>query len=161
MAWLILIGIASIMVGILTGIFGDGYYVGEAMGVTFVIIVIFAIVIGLVFGSNYSEKPENYHFIETSYTLVVCESNIFTLTKDNSGQAVYNYIYENDNGEKVSDNISASANIVFEYSDTATPMIYIYDAVYNSKVATTWLINPTIQNIKIIAPKDSIINTLY
>ena len=161
MPWLIVMVVAVVVVFLLDVIFNYGDNVGEATGATFLIVAMVAVIVGLGVGTSYSMDKEHYHFIETSYSLVECEGNIFTLTKNGAGEAVYNYIYNDGTGKKVSRNISASSNIVFEYSDTATPMIYIYDAVYNSKAATAWFVDPTVQNIKIITPKDSIINTLY
>ena len=161
MAWLILMGVAVIVSGILNIIFDEGDNIGAVTGAAFLIVIVLGAIIGLGIGTSYSEKPEHYHFIDTTYNLVECGDNILTLTKDTSGNITYNYVYEDNTGKKVSGNIPAAGNVVFEYSDTATPTITISDAVYNSKVATAWFIDPTVRNIKIVAPKNSIINTLY
>ena len=161
MAWSILMGVAVIVSGILNIIFDEGDNIGAVTGAAFFIVIALGAIIGLGIGNSYSEKPEHYHFINTTYNLVECGDNILTLTKDTSGNVIYNYVYEDGTGKKVSGDIPADGNVVFEYSDTATPTITISDAVYNSKVATAWFVDPTVCNIKIVAPKNSIINTLY
>ena len=161
MAWLILMGIAVIVSGILNIIFDEGDNIGAVTGAAFFTVITLGAIIGLGIGNSYSEKPEHYHFINTTYNLVECGDNIFTLTKDTSGNITYNYVYEDNTGKKVSGNIPAAGNVVFEYSDIATPTITISDAVYNSKIATAWFVDPTVRNIKIVAPKNSIVNTLY
>ena len=161
MAWLILMGVAVIVSGILNIIFDEGDNIGAVTGAAFFTVIVLGAIIGLGIGTSYSEKPEHYHFIDTTYNLVECGDNILTLTKDTSGNVIYNCVYEDGTGKKVSGNISADGNVVFEYSDTAIPTITISDAVYNSKAATAWFVDPTVRNIKIVAPKNSIVNTLY
>ena len=161
MAWLILTGVAVIVSGILNIIFDEGDNIGAVTGAAFFTVITLGAIIGLGIGNSYSEKPEHYHFIDTTYNLVECGDNILTLTKDTSGNVIYNYVYEDGTGKKVSGDIPAAGNVVFEYSDTATPTITISDAVYNSKAATAWFVDPTVRNIKIVAPKNSIVNTLY
>ena len=161
MPWLILMGIAVIVSGILNIIFDEGDNIGAVTGAAFFTVITLGAIIGLGIGTSYSEKPEHYHFIDTTYNLVECGDNILTLTKDTSGNITYNYVYEDGTGKKVSGNIPAAGNVVFEYSDTAIPTITISDAVYNSKIATAWFVDPTVRNIKIVAPKNSIVNTLY
>ncbi len=161
MAWLILTGVAVIVSGILNIIFDEGDNIGAVTGAAFFIVIALGAIIGLGIGNSYSEKPEHYHFIDTTYNLVECGDNILTLTKDTSGNVIYSYVYEDGTGKKVSGDISAAGNVVFEYSDTAIPTITISDAVYNSKAATAWFVDPTVRNIKIVAPKNSIVNTLY
>lgn len=161
MAWLILMGVAVIVSGILNIIFDEGDNIGAVTGAAFLIVITLGAIIGLGIGTSYSEKPEHYHFINTTYNLVECGDNILTLTKDTSGNVIYSYVYEDGTGKKVSGDIPAAGNVVFEYSDTATPTITISDAVYNSKAATAWFVDPTVRNIKIVAPKNSIVNTLY
>ena len=161
MAWLIVMGVAVIVSGILNIIFDEGDNIGAATGAAFLTVITLGAIIGLGIGTSYSEKPEHYHFIDTTYNLVECGDNILTLTKDTSGNVIYNYIYEDNTGKKVSGSIPAAGNVAFEYSDTAIPTITISDAVYNSKVATAWFVDPTVRNIKIVAPKNSIVNTLY
>ena len=161
MAWLILTGVAVIVSGILNIIFDEGDNIGAVTGAAFFIVIALGAIIGLGIGNSYSEKPEHYHFIDTTYNLVECGDNILTLTKDTSGNVIYNYVYEDGTGKKVSGDIPADGNVVFEYSDTAIPTITISDAVYNSKAATAWFVDPTVRNIKIVAPKNSIVNTLY
>ena len=161
MAWLILMGVAVIVSGILNIIFDEGDNIGAATGAAFLTVITLGAIIGLGIGTSYSEKPEHYHFIDTTYNLVECGDNILTLTKDTSGNVIYNYVYEDGTGKKVSGDISAAGNVVFEYSDTVIPTITISDAVYNSKAATAWFVDPTVRNIKIVAPKNSVVNTLY
>ena len=161
MPWLIMFISAIIVAGILNIIFNDGDNMGELVYAAFLIVFALAAIIGLGVGTSYSRKPEHYHFINTTYNLVECGDNILTLTKDTSGNIIYNYIYEDGTGKKVSGDIPVAGNVVFEYSDTATPTITISDAVYNSKIATAWFVDPTVRNIKIVAPKNSIVNTLY
>lgn len=161
MPWLILMGVAVIVSGILNIIFDEGDNIGAATGAAFFIVITLGAIIGLGIGTSYSEKPEHYHFIDTTYNLVECGDNILTLTKDTSGNVIYSYVYEDGTGKKVSGDISAAGTVVFEYSDTATPTITISDAVYNSKAATAWFVDPTVRNIKIVAPKNSVVNTLY
>ena len=161
MAWLILMGVAVIVSGILNIIFDEGDNIGAVTGAAFFIVIALGAIIGLGIGNSYSEKPEHYHFINTTYNLVECGDNILTLTKDTSGNVIYNYVYEDGTGKKVSGDIPADGNVVFEYSDTAIPTITISDAVYNSKAATAWFVDPTVRNIKIVAPKNSVVNTLY
>ena len=161
MAWLILTGVAVIVSGILNIIFDEGDNIGAVTGAAFLTVITLGAIIGLGIGTSYSEKPEHYHFINTTYNLVECGDNILTLTKDTSGNVIYNYVYEDGTGKKVSGDIPADGNVVFEYSDTAIPTITISDAVYNSKAATAWFVDPTVRNIKIVAPKNSIVNTLY
>lgn len=161
MPWLVIFIVSIVVAFVLDIIFNDGDNLGEAITGTAFIVLIFTVIIGLGVGSSYSMKSEHYHFIDITYNLVECGNNILTLTKDASGDVIYNYVYEDGTGKKVSGDIPAAGNIVFEYSDTAIPTITISDAVYNSKAATAWFIDPTVRNIKIIVPKDSIINTLY
>lgn len=161
MPWLWLYIAGVLIFGALNIIFDGGDNIGEYMFIGFLFISLFAAIIGLGVGTSYSQKPEHYHFIDTTYNLVECGDNIFTLTKDASGNVIYKYVYDDGTGKKIAKNISATENIVFEYSNTAISTITISDAIYNSKVATAWFVDPTVRNIKIIIPKDSIINTLY